>query len=149
MASRSSVPDEQKSFIKFMHLYLQMSAKEIRDHRSMLRPDGTKHRLDTIQRWISRFEETGSMDAKPRTGRPPKMSPTASSDLINKVLSNPKERYPAIKRLSPDAIRLDVSVRTINRMANKNGIRKWNHTEKLFSRSLFSERLSEKRFQRV
>lgn len=147
MASRSPVTEEQKSFIKFMHLYQQKSAKEIRDHRSMVRPDGTKHRLDTIQRWISRFEETGSMDAKPRTGRRPKMSPTESSDLINKILSNPKERYPAIKRLSPDAIRLDVSVRTINRISNKNGIRKWNYTEKLVSRSLFSEKFSVKSFQ--
>lgn len=110
-----------------------MSAKEIRDHPSMERPDGSKHRLDTIQRWISRFEQTGSMDAKPKTGRPPKMSQTESRDLIQKTLRNPKKRYPEIKRLSPDAIRLGLSVRTINRIANKNCIRKCDYKEKHFA----------------
>lgn len=124
MTPKSFVSDQQKSFILFMHVHLQMTAEQIRDHQSMLKPDGSKHRLATIRRWINRFVETGSMNSKPKSGRPPKMTADDAKQLVSLIKSCPKSRYPEIKRMSRRMNELGVSRRTINRVANKNGIRK-------------------------
>lgn len=125
MAPKSFLSDKQKSFIEFMHVHLAMTPEQIRAHDSLLKPDGSKHRLDVIKRWVNRFVETGSMQSKSKSGRPPKMTSRDAQDLVGLIQSYPKKRYPEIKRMSPRMNQLDVSVRTINRIAKKNGIRKF------------------------
>ena len=106
--------------MEFMHVHQAFTAEQIRDHSSMRKPDGFKHRLDVIKRWINRFDATGTMETKPKTGRPPKVLSNEAHELINLIKQQPKKRYPEVKRMS----RLGVSVRTVNRIANKFGIRK-------------------------
>lgn len=45
---------EQKYYLRFMSRYLNYNAKEIQMHQSMLKPDGSLHRLTIIKLWIER-----------------------------------------------------------------------------------------------
>lgn len=111
--------DEQKSFMKFMFLYQNKSAEDIRLHDSMKKPDGSFHRSSTINLWLDRLNQVGNMDTLKRSGRPPKLNKDEQSTVVDFVRANPKLRYPEIKR----QLKLNIHPRTINRYANKSGIR--------------------------
>lgn len=55
--------DQQKSSIKFLVKFNNLTTEQIRIHESMIREDGSFHRIETIRRWINRFLETDTTDS--------------------------------------------------------------------------------------
>lgn len=133
------VTDEQKASMKILYLYEKKTPDEIRVHESMKREDGSYHRIETIKMWLKRLEETGSMSNLPKSGRPRKLNQCQEKDLIKFIKKNPKIRYPVVKRSN----NLDVSRRTINRLANNHGIR----TFRCIKRPIISLKNSKHRLQ--
>lgn len=113
------VTKKQKEAIKFLCEFTDLTVEEIKDHESMKRPDGTFHRIETIKLWVNRFKTTGKVDELPKSGQPKKLSIVQESNLIKFIKDNPKMRYPKVKR----ELGLRISPRSINRIANKNGIK--------------------------
>lgn len=113
------VTEKQKDSIRFLTEFTELSPEEIRNHESMRRPDGTLHRMNTIKLWINRFKETGKTEELPKSGRPRKLNPVQENNLISFIKTNPKLRYPKVKRETG----VNVSARTVNRRANEHGIK--------------------------
>lgn len=125
MNRKFRVSEDQKAFIKFQLVYEQKNVHEIRSHPSMLKPDGTMHRLCTIRKWMNRFIATGNMNNKPKTGRPKKLEPDDVKKLLSVIEAYPRKRYPQIARISHQKKKVPlVSRQTVNRIARQNGYRK-------------------------
>lgn len=60
--------DEIKYYIKFMHKFMNLSPKEIKDHPALLKKDGSKYRLSIINFWLKRIKTTGSISKIKRNG---------------------------------------------------------------------------------
>lgn len=131
------ITEEQKSYIKFMYEYQSMEPDQIRVHESMKKGDGSYHRLSTINLWINRLKETGKMENQPKSGRPNKINPSETADLIKFIKNNSHMRYPEVRSQT----KLNISPRTVNRIANNHGIR----TYKVVKRPILSEQNKRKR----
>ena len=107
-----------------MLVYENKDVHQIRSHKSMLKPDGTMHRLSTIKFWINRFLTEGNMKSKPKPGRSKKLDAEQEEKLINLIESHPKKRYNEVVRLATEIELPAVSGRTANRIANRRGYRK-------------------------
>lgn len=120
---RCLVTLEQKFYLKFMHLHLKYDAEQIRRHVSMLRPDGTSHRMSTIKFWIENLINLDSKTKK-KTGRPTVLNEDQVDNLIELVREKPKSRYNQIRKLYLDKYGLNIHKRTINNYLLKNQYRK-------------------------
>ena len=101
-----------------MFKYEKRSPEYIMNHQCMRKPDGSTHQIKTIKLWIKRLEATGEMKSKPKCGRPKKLNDQQAIDLVNFIKNHPKLRYSEVKRETG----VEVSPRTINRIANEHGL---------------------------
>lgn len=114
--------EEQRFYLKFMHVYLKFTAEEIRNHVSLKNSDNKLHRKSTIKYWIDRIDETGDVKVKERSGRPKKLNDNEIEHLLNTIKQNSKLRYSRIRLKSKLT---KVCTNTINRYGLRNGFRKF------------------------
>lgn len=110
---------EQKYFLKFMSLYLNYDPKEIQNHQSMLKPDGSAHRLSTIKFWINR-SQSNELELKKKPGRPTIIDKDQISNLVNMVEESPKSRYNQIRMQYLRKYNINIRRRTINNYMLRN-----------------------------
>lgn len=72
------------------------NADQIRCDSDLMREDGTKIQKRTVQIWMQRFNETGSMKAKKNTGRKRILNPAQEQRLVNFIEENNKLSYSEI-----------------------------------------------------
>lgn len=116
---RANITDRQKYLIEFLHTENGLSAEEIRQHKSLIRADGTKILLKTVKYWLDRLKKTGEMKTLHRSGRPRFLDEEKERELINYIDNNSKKNYHVIKR----NIHLTCTRRTVNNYALRNGIK--------------------------
>jgi transposase len=104
----------------------------IHSHESHEKPSQIASRLgisrSTVYNTINRFQTTGNLRSKPRTGRPSKLTPSERRYLFLVVHRNPIISY---KALIHEA-NLRVSKSTIRRVLKKLNIRKWISKKRIF-----------------
>ena len=112
--------EEQRYWICFLHSENNLKPEEIRRHEKLLKPDGKLHEIKTIKLWLNRYEQTGSVKPKPKTGRPKLLNLEQEENLVDFIKSHGKLRYPEVK----SALKSDLKRRTINNYALRNKISK-------------------------
>ena len=134
----------QRSVIRFLHASGR-SAKEITAEEDLRRANGDLISIKVVKYWTKRFDSTGDVKTKPRSGRPKVLSARKESSLINYIHSHNKMVYNEVRRKK----RLwKVTRRTINNYALRNKIRSFRAVKKpplsgpnRLERVAFAERL--------
>lgn len=118
---------EQKIFLKFMLKYLNYNIKEIQNHPSMLRPDGTKFRLSTIKLWFDKVQLNQDL-TKPtaRSGRPSILNKSQVDNLVKMVEKAPKNRFNQIRQAYLRKYGISIGRRTLNNYLLRKNYRKCN-----------------------
>lgn len=117
---RANITERQKYLMEFLHTENGLTAEEIRQHKSLIRADGTKILLKTVKYWLERLKKTGEMKTMHRSGRPRFLDDNREKELISYIDNNSKKNYHVIKR----NIHLTCTRRTVNNYALRNGISK-------------------------
>lgn len=122
MRRYNKVTEHQKSVIKFL-ASKGMSPDEIAKEDELCRKDGSKIDVRTVQRWLTRQQQTDQMKEVKKSGRKRKLNGREEQNLVNYIKKHTKLVY---RRVRSKCKLLDrCSVRTVNRYAQRNNIRKW------------------------
>lgn len=115
---KTTVTFEQKCYIKFMINYLNFD-KQVRDHPSMLKSDGSKFQLKTINLWYNRIKLNEPLILA-KKGRPQLLNSTQQSNLVNLVDKHPKLRYNSIRKMYLQKYKINIPRRTLNNYLIRN-----------------------------
>lgn len=107
----------QRNIIRY-HFENGRSADEIVGDRLLKRTDGTPILKCTVQKWINRFEQTGGMETKKRSGRKRILNEKKERRLIDYIKANNKMVYSGVKKKTGFSGHL----RSLNRYAQRNNI---------------------------
>lgn len=118
---RVQLSEEQRYFIKFLHLTNGLSPEQIRNHRDLKKPDGSLYQLKVIKLWCDRAANGEPMKVKKRTGRTPCLDESSRKEITDFIERNSGLNYNKVKLLKD----LPCSRRTLNRYALVEGIRKF------------------------
>lgn len=103
------------------------SPEQIQILEVLQREDGSPIRLDIVKKWIKRFEDTGSMDTKVRSGRPRKINKQQENYVIDLIKKDDEMTYPVIANKLEQKFNIICNPRTVNNYAINNGYSESSH----------------------